>query len=293
MKAALFGALLLLSSQLAHAQADKILCTDAIAPIERAAQLPPQLLHTIAIVESGRRDPQTGRVAPWPWTINAEGTGSFYESRDQAVAAVMALQARGVRSIDVGCMQINLMHHPLAFSSLEQAFDPAANVTYAARFLKQLFAETSAWPKAAGAYHSRTSELGADYQDKVMALWPFASRYTDRSALPASRQPLNEVDRLLARQTEDHERLLTRMRGPALLAAVANSKPARPPQFGGQRRQRGLALLIARSDCEQARWGSVQQPMAGSAFQVWANTRSKVYHRPGDRYYGHTVHGPT
>ena len=134
---------MLLSSQLAHAQADKILCTDAIAPIERAAQLPPQLLHTIAIVESGRRDPQTGRVAPWPWTINAEGTGSFYESRDQAVAAVMALQARGVRSIDVGCMQINLMHHPLAFSSLEQAFDPAANVTYAARFLKQLFAETT------------------------------------------------------------------------------------------------------------------------------------------------------
>lgn len=222
MRPALFGALVLLSSQLAHAQADKTICSNAISATERAARLPPQLLHTIAIVESGRRDPQTGAISPWPWTINAEGVGTFYDSRDQAIAAVMALQARGIRSIDVGCMQINLMHHPLAFSSLEQAFDPVANVAYGAKFLKQLFAETSAWPKAAGAYHSRTTELGADYQDKVMALWPFAARYADVSALPTSRQPMDGVDRLLARQTEDRERLLNRMRGPGLLAAIAD-----------------------------------------------------------------------
>ena len=43
-----------------------------------------------------------------------------------------------MRSIDIGCAQVNLMHHPDAFASLEQAFDPMANADYAARFLKQL-----------------------------------------------------------------------------------------------------------------------------------------------------------
>ena len=46
------------------------------------------------------------------------------QTRQQAVAAVQALQARGVRSIDVGCLQVNLMYHPIAFASLDDAFDP-------------------------------------------------------------------------------------------------------------------------------------------------------------------------
>ena len=54
------------------------------------------------------------------------------------MAAVRAMQANGVRSIDVGCGQINLMYHPDAFPNLELAFDPQANAAYAARFLKAL-----------------------------------------------------------------------------------------------------------------------------------------------------------
>ena len=34
---------------------------------------------------------------------------------------------RGVRQVDVGCMQINLQSHPHAFASLEDAFDPGSN----------------------------------------------------------------------------------------------------------------------------------------------------------------------
>ena len=101
-------------------------------------------------MESGRRDPVTGAVHPWPWTVNAEGQGFFYDTKAEAVAAVRAMQARGIRSIDVGCGQINLMHHPDAFPSLEVAFDPQANAAYAARFLKELFAQTGDWNKATG-----------------------------------------------------------------------------------------------------------------------------------------------
>ncbi len=70
-----------------------------------------------------------------------------------------SLQAQGVRSIDVGCMQINLRHHPNAFADLEEAFDPVSNARYAARFLKDLQATRGDWMRSASHYHSQTPEL--------------------------------------------------------------------------------------------------------------------------------------
>lgn len=146
-------------------------CAPAIAAAERSWRLPAGLLPAIARVESGRLDPQTGVVHPWPWTINAEGTGHFFDTKEEAIAAVSALQARGVRSVDVGCMQVNLLHHPLAFATLDDAFDPQANAHYAGNFLNALNRQTGSWPLAAAAYHSQTVEIAADYQRLVMAAW--------------------------------------------------------------------------------------------------------------------------
>src|ERR1700712_3031884 len=61
-------------------------CRQAIAAAERAHGIPPHLLAAIARVESGRRDQSSGTFSPWPWTINADGQGSFYDSKAQAVA---------------------------------------------------------------------------------------------------------------------------------------------------------------------------------------------------------------
>jgi len=146
-------------------------CRQAIRAAERAAGLPDQLMAAIGHVESGRPDSQ-GVVQPWPWTINAEGEGHVYDSKVEAIAAVKSLQARGVQSIDVGCMQVNLMFHPNAFVSLDQAFDPVANANYAARFLTELYQQTHDWNQATALYHSATPELGADYQRKVAAVLP-------------------------------------------------------------------------------------------------------------------------
>jgi hypothetical protein len=110
-------------------------------------------------------------IVPWPWTINAEGVGSFFASKEDAIAAVQALQARGVRSIDVGCMQVNLQQHPEAFHALDQAFDPVTNARYAAGLLLTLFGQTGSWPLAAASYHSQTPTLGAAYQRQVIAAW--------------------------------------------------------------------------------------------------------------------------
>lgn len=148
------------------------LCRAAIVSAEQNFAIPTGLLDAIGQVESGRRDPLTGVDLPWPWTVDADGDGHFYPTKQAAIAAVEGFQATGMQSIDVGCMQINLLHHPHAFTSLEQAFDPASNATYAASFLSELHSETGSWPMAAAFYHSTTPALATAYERQVMAAWP-------------------------------------------------------------------------------------------------------------------------
>ena len=164
-----------------HAQAvlrAEALCKPAIAAAEAEQRIPDAFLSAIAKVESGRS--VNGAMVPWPWTINAEGVGSFFATKEDAIAAVQALQARGVHSIDVGCMQVNLQQHPEAFHALDQAFDPVTNARFAAGLLLTLFGQTGSWPLAAAAYHSQTPTLGAAYQRQVLAAWA----EPDRPAAP-------------------------------------------------------------------------------------------------------------
>ena len=138
-------------------------CLPGIAAAEKHYALPRKLLFTIGVVESGRPDPVTGRVTPWPWTIDVNGTGYMFPTKAAAIQAVQTLQAAGVRSVDVGCMQVNLMHHPDAFASLDEAFDPSANTQYGAHFLSALYRETGNWPRAAAelAQRQHASSPGA------------------------------------------------------------------------------------------------------------------------------------
>ena len=64
---------------------------------------------------------------------------------DAALQRMRELQKSGVNNIDVGCFQINLQHHPSAFTDLNQAFDPTANAQYAARFLTGLRSRLGSW----------------------------------------------------------------------------------------------------------------------------------------------------
>jgi len=143
-------------------------CARAIAVADQNSGLPPGLLGAIARVETGRRTP-TGGIQPWPWSFNAAGEGRYMASRAEAVAEVQSRLAAGTRSIDIGCMQINLLHHPDAFPSVEAGFDPETNVRYAVRYLKSLFARTGDWAAATGQYHSSTPERATVYHLRVMA----------------------------------------------------------------------------------------------------------------------------
>ncbi len=150
---------------------DARICAQMTAHVEQQYRLPAMLLGAVAVTESGRYDRNRRANSAWPWTLNAEGKGQFFDTKAQAVAAVKQLQKRGVKSIDVGCMQVNLFHHPDAFMSVEEALDPAANVDYAARFLLELKDKTRSWHQAVAAYHSQTATLGGPYRQKVMQAW--------------------------------------------------------------------------------------------------------------------------
>lgn len=143
--------------------------TDAAALCEAAAQsaaaqtgVPLAVLQAIALTETGRRS--GGAVRPWPWAVNLEGTGHWFESEAEAIAFARSAATAGATSFDVGCFQINFRWHGANFPSLEAMFDPERNALYAARFLQVLQAETGDWSVAAGAYHSRAPERAAAYR---------------------------------------------------------------------------------------------------------------------------------
>jgi hypothetical protein len=147
------------------------LCEQAVALVERAEAIPRDLLGAIAIAESRRPGTAALPAGPWPWTVGAQGRGLFFDTKSDAIEAVRTLLAGGERNIDVGCLQINLGHHPDAFVDLEEAFDPLANAAYGAAFLKVLFLETGSWPEAISRYHSTAPARSSAYRDKVLELW--------------------------------------------------------------------------------------------------------------------------
>lgn len=146
-------------------------CLQAAATAESEWALPPGMLAAIGRVESGRWNPRTYRMEPWPWTVNAAGAGRYHPVLQDALADVTREQAAGVRSVDVGCFQVNLMHHPTAFTNLIEAFDPLTNARYAARFLTTLRRSAGNWDLAVAQYHSAVSEIGEPYRQRVLATW--------------------------------------------------------------------------------------------------------------------------
>jgi len=145
-------------------------CRAAAARAARASDVPYAVLAAIMLTETGRT--RGGELQAWPWTVNMEGAGNWFDDRDSALSFAFAAYGRGARSFDVGCFQINYRWHHQNFASLEAMFDPDENAAYAARFLSDLYRETGDWSRAAGAYHSRTETLATRYRarfDRIRA----------------------------------------------------------------------------------------------------------------------------
>jgi tetratricopeptide (TPR) repeat protein len=151
--------------------APELQCLRYLQGAERSMHIPQGLLTAISLVETGRVIANSTQVTPWPWSININGQGKFFETKEDAVKEVRALLDQGQRSIDVGCMQVNLRYHPEAFRTLEDAFDPATNVAYGAQFLNSLHQLQGSWANAIERYHSSDEGRRDEYRLKVLAFW--------------------------------------------------------------------------------------------------------------------------
>ncbi len=69
-------------------------------------QMPASVLYAAALTESGKTV-KKGVFRPWPWTLNVAGKPQRFASRNAACRELNRQLARGIRSIDIGLMQIN------------------------------------------------------------------------------------------------------------------------------------------------------------------------------------------
>lgn len=174
------------------------ICVREILIAQARYDIPDNILLGIGIQEAGTR--LNKQLVVWPWAVNAEGAGHLFKTKASAMNWVGTQLNNGMRSIDVGCMQINLRWHPTAFNDLQEGFDPKINVDYAARLLKQHYKTTGNWRKAAGRYHSKTPEKQAIYLSSLQRNIRVANVQIDQfKALAGLKSPVVKV----ARQPED------------------------------------------------------------------------------------------
>lgn len=138
-----------------------VICDAAAHQVASETGVPLSVLRAITRTETGRGS--GGTLKPWPWTVNMEGKGVWFDTEDEARVYVFRHFKQGARSFDVGCFQINYRWHGQAFNSIEEMFDPLINTRYAANFLRKLHSELGDWTRAAGAYHSRTQKYANRY----------------------------------------------------------------------------------------------------------------------------------
>lgn len=169
------------------------ICAAAAAHAEKSFAIPGQLLGAVSLAESARWDKESREKYAWPWTVTWDGEGRYYATKAEAVRVVRELRKKGVRNIDVGCLQVNLHYHPDAFDDLEDALDPRANAAYAGKFLSALWTETKSWTQAVSRYHSSDPKRGQAYRRKVFLNWQQERRRFFREAYEARKSARESV----------------------------------------------------------------------------------------------------
>ena len=110
--------------------------------------MPLAVFYAVGLQETGTRS------GLQPFAMNIEGRAVASATLADALRAFGAARGRGAQLIDIGCMQINYRYHGDRFGSVEAMFNPARNVDYAAKFLRDLKAREGSWTLAVARYNA-------------------------------------------------------------------------------------------------------------------------------------------
>ncbi|PSU45807.1 hypothetical protein C9J12_21195 [Photobacterium frigidiphilum] len=113
--------------------------------------LPAKELYILAITES-KVMLTNGVVRPWPWTLNVKGQSYYYQTRQEACQSLTSFLTQ-TALVDIGLTQLNWRYQGDHFDKPCDVFEPLANLTHAARLLKQGKRLRGSWVKAAGWFH--------------------------------------------------------------------------------------------------------------------------------------------
>ncbi len=146
---AIVAALFICNAAISDAKAeDARPCEREVARAAALHGIPLGILYAVGLTETGRQ----GTLQPY--ALAAEGQTVFAKNMREALASFEAMRRKGVRLIDLGCMQINYYYHGDKFESVQAMFNPARNVDYAARFLKELKEREGSWTMAVARYNA-------------------------------------------------------------------------------------------------------------------------------------------
>lgn len=135
-------------SSAAAAPSDGAVCESQMLAAARAEGVPLGVLYAVGMTETGNKG------SLHPYALNIAGRTVFTPSPQAALAEFARARARGIKLIDLGCMQVNHHFHGRNFASPAAMLDPAANVAYAAHYLRQLRAQEGSWTMAVARYHA-------------------------------------------------------------------------------------------------------------------------------------------
>ena len=129
--------------------------------------IPSTVLYAVALQESGIR--RSGRIVPWPWSLNIAGESRRFTTRAEACAGLQqAMRSTPHTRIDAGLGQINLGYQKHRFTSPCELLDPYRNLAIAADILREQHTPGEDWLRAIGRYHRPAGgEPAARYRRSV------------------------------------------------------------------------------------------------------------------------------
>lgn len=151
-------------------------CVREILIAQKKYGIPDNLLLAIGLQETGIKG-KDGVMTVWPYSVNAKGVGKWFNTKAEAIDWANKKYSSGIKSIDIGCMQINQKWHPKAFINIEEGFDERKNVTYAAELLVSLKKKTGSWKKGAATFHSATPKHRNKYAKLLSKKIKYANKH--------------------------------------------------------------------------------------------------------------------